>query len=227
MTSWRALHPAVRRFRLWYGLGGVVLIVAIPVLVQFLPPSVADRIELVWFFMFPIVAWLAVLSVHWVSDASSRKAVTAAAVIASIVTVLWLATFVLLPGHADYTVKAKLTEGFNLSNRLRSVLYEACSKGYLRADWTPDDGSVDVVNPDAYQGEYTKRVELRVLADDLADVVIHYRGGIRDRGGLRIISPARVVVPEGATVVYRGACRRGVLHWQVSGSLAPEFLPKL
>lgn len=227
MTRRPALHPAVRRFRLWYGLGGAVFIVAIPVLVQFLPPGVADRIELVWFVMVPIVAWLAVLGVRRASDASSRKAATVAVVISSIVTVLWLTIWVLLPGYADYTVKAKLFEGTNLSMAHRSVLSDACSEGHLRAGWSPDDTLVDVASPDAYHGEHTKRIEFRVLADDLAEVVIHYRGGIRDRGGLRIISPTRTVVPEGATVVYRGACRRGVMQWEVGGSLAREYLPRL
>jgi type IV pilus assembly protein PilA len=120
---------------------------------------------------------------------------------------------VAIPAYQDYTVKAKVQEGVNVSNPARTALGIACSEAALTAGLSQTGTVMGLESPSAYNGTYIRSVTTNVVDTTTVTVTIVYTG----------IGSA---ITAGETVVYTGTCGAGGLKWTIAGSVAPKYLPK-
>ncbi len=132
-----------------------------------------------------------------------------------VVAIIGILAAVAIPAYQDYTVKAKVQEGVNLSNPARTALGIACSEAALAAGLSQTGTILGLSAPATYNGTYVNEVRARVLSSTAAEVAVVYTA----------IGSA---VPAGASVVYSGDCGAGGLKWTITGSanFADKYLPK-
>ena len=118
---------------------------------------------------------------------------------------------VAIPAYRDYTVRAKIQEGVNLSNPHRTVLDNACREATLEEGM--DNAALGLAASTDYSGKYSSEAALNVSSDTEAMVTVT----------LKSIGSA---VDEGDTVVYTGKCGSGRMIWTIDGTVASKFLPK-
>jgi len=128
-----------------------------------------------------------------------------------VVAIIGILAAVAIPAYQDYTVKAKVQEGTNLSNPARTALGIACSEGNLAA--MTNNAALGLVLPASYAGKYTNSVTAAGTAPATGTVTI-------------VMTTIGTSVTAGDDIVYTGACGPGGMTWTVSGSIASKFLPK-
>jgi len=129
-----------------------------------------------------------------------------------VVPVIGILAAIAIPAYQDFSVKAKVQEGVNLANPHRTAAGIACSEGSLQRGLSNSDFGLR--EPSAYSGTYTASVTLAALDQQTVDVVVNYRA-------------IGTAVSEGQTVVYTGTCQTAGMVWEVSGSIARKFQPKI
>ena len=138
---------------------------------------------------------------------------------------LLVALAILIPGYADYSVRAKLQEGVNLANPARTALAIACRENEL----VPGLGHEDLGLNEAtrYNGTYTRSVHATVPEAGIGLATITFKQLLTSGAGWPIRTP-KTAVREGDTFVYVGTCGPGGIEWAVSPqSTAPrEFWPR-
>ena len=127
-----------------------------------------------------------------------------------VVAIIGILAAVAIPAYQDYTIRAKVQEGTNLSNPHRTALGIACSEGALDGATTTDLGlSIST----AYNGSYSKSVAAAGLSATQGRVTIVYTAigsGIADN----------------ENVVYTGTCGPGGMTWAITGTVETKYLPK-
>ena len=119
---------------------------------------------------------------------------------------------VAIPAYRDYTVRAKVQEGVNLSNPHRTLLEGACREATLAQGM--DNAALGLAASADYSGKYTSEARLNAQSDTDAMVTVTFKS----------IGSA---VNEGDTVVYTGKCTSGRMIWTVDGSIDSKFRPKV
>jgi type IV pilus assembly protein PilA len=128
-----------------------------------------------------------------------------------VVAIIGILAAVAIPAYQDYTVKAKVQEGTNLSNPARTALGIACSEGELAAALT--HAGMGLSASTDYKGKYTKSILAKGSSTTAGTVTIIYTA----------IGSA---IATGQNVLYTGTCTPGGMTWAVSGNVATKFFPK-
>jgi type IV pilus assembly protein PilA len=130
-----------------------------------------------------------------------------------VVAIIGILAAVAIPAYQDYTVKAKVQEGVNISNPARTSLGIACSEAALVANLSQTGTVLGLAAPGTYSGTYVQSVTTAVQSPSSVTVTIAYTG----------IGSA---ITAGDTVAYSGSCGAGGLTWTIRGTIEDKYLPK-
>ena len=128
-----------------------------------------------------------------------------------VVAIIGVLAAVAIPAYRDYTVRAKVQEGVNISIAHRTMLDSACREATLTEGM--DNAALGLSASTDYSNRYVSEAALNVESDSAATVTITFKG----------IGSA---VNEGERVVYTGNCGSGRMVWTVDGDIDPKFRPK-
>ena len=130
-----------------------------------------------------------------------------------VVAIIGILAAVAIPAYQDYTIKAKVSEGVNVSQPARTALSIACSEASLSS--ATDNTELGLVAASSYVGDYVKSVDAVGTSSTAGTVTIAYKG-IGSK------------VTEDQTVVYSGACGDGSMRWDIDGAstVDPKYQPK-
>ncbi len=127
-----------------------------------------------------------------------------------VVAIIGILAAVAIPAYQDYTVRAKVQEGVNVSNPARTAMGIACSEGTLSgANHTTMGLSVAA----SYDTTYVQSVTADGTSPTAGTVEIAYEA-----------IGSQVTAAD--TIVYTGACGAGGLTWTISGSVSTKYHPK-
>ena len=130
-----------------------------------------------------------------------------------VVAIIGILAAVAIPAYQDYTVKAKVQEGVNVSNPARTALGIACSEAALVAGLSQTGVTLGLSSATVYNGTYVKSVTTGVTsATDVTVTIVYTAIGSE--------------VTDNSTVVYTGECGPGGLKWTLSGGVETKYLPK-
>lgn len=127
-----------------------------------------------------------------------------------VVAIIGILAAVAIPAYQDYTIKAKVQEGTNISNPARTALGIACSEGNLSGITHAPMG---LSAAGSYKGSYTNSVTAGGSSATAGTVAIVYTS----------IGSA---ITATQNVVYTGTCGAGGMTWTVSGNVPTKFYPK-
>ncbi len=127
-----------------------------------------------------------------------------------VVAIIGLLAAVAIPAYRDYTVRAKVQEGANVSLAHRTLLDRACREGTLREGM--DNAALGLAASTDYSNEYVSAAAASTGSEGSATVTVTFRA----------IGSA---VEEGETLVYTGGCGAGGMVWTVNGDLESKFMP--
>ncbi len=128
-----------------------------------------------------------------------------------VVAIIGILAAVAIPAYQDYTVKAKVSEGINLSEPGRTALGIACSEATLASATTNTDYELEAAS--SYAGTYVTSVAVAGTSTTAATATIAY-GAIGS------------AVSSGQTVIYTGTCGTGSMTWAITGTVAAKYRPK-
>jgi type IV pilus assembly protein PilA len=135
-----------------------------------------------------------------------------------VVAIIGILAAVAIPAYQDYTTRAKVQEGVNVSNPHRTAIGIACSEGEL-ANATRT--FLGVSPPATYASNYVQTVDAGTGL-----------GGSGANTGIVQIAFATIGgqggVPAGSTVTYTGSCTPGGIRWAITSSadFPNKFEPK-
>lgn len=133
-----------------------------------------------------------------------------------VVAIIGILAAIAIPAYQDYTIRARVQEGVNLSNPARTALGIACSEGDLGGQPNNTSLGLSVAN------SYSTTVVLSITATT---------DGVAGSTGGHVTILFQTVgsgINQGEGVLYRGNCGPGGMTWIVSGlgGYAAKFLPK-
>ena len=130
-----------------------------------------------------------------------------------VVAIIGILAAVAIPAYQDYTIKAKVTEGVNLSAPARTALSIACSEATLSSGLTHDDLGLEVASE--YDGDYVNSVAAAGTSSTVGEVTVNFKA-IGSK------------VSDGDLVVYEGDCGAGSMTWDISAdtTLDAKYRPK-
>ena len=127
-----------------------------------------------------------------------------------VVAIIGILAAVAIPAYQDYTVRAKVQEGVNVSNPARTALGIACSEAVLSG---ANHTTMGLSLAASYDTTYVQSVTAVGTSATAGTVTIAYEA-------------IGSQVTAGQTVVYTGDCGAGGLTWALSGGVSTKYLPK-
>ena len=127
-----------------------------------------------------------------------------------VVAIIGILAAVAIPAYQDYTVRAKVQEGTNLSNPARTALGIACSEGTMNG---ATHATLGLSTNTSYQGKYTTQVDAAGTSATVGTVTI-------------VMKAIGGSITAGQTVIYTGTCGAGGLTWGVTGNVLAKYYPK-
>ena len=133
-----------------------------------------------------------------------------------VVAIIGILAAIAIPAYQDYTVRARVQEGTNLSNPARTALGIACSE----ADLAAQTGIVSLGLPGTTVYATNSTVVSAIIA-----------GGSSAASGFVLITfkgIGNAAVPSGGQVRYTGLCGPGGMTWSVgtANGFPTKFVPK-
>ena len=134
-----------------------------------------------------------------------------------VVAIIGILAAIAIPAYQDYTVRARVQEGTNLSNPARTALGIACSEGELLIQ--NNNTALGLATPGAYGAN--------------ADIQSVTAGGTSATAGTVTVLFRTIgsnAVASGDGIIYTGLCGVGGMTWTVTpgggGAFPSKFLPK-
>jgi type IV pilus assembly protein PilA len=129
-----------------------------------------------------------------------------------VVAIIGILAAVAIPAYQDYTIKAKIQEGVNLSNPHRTAIGIACSEANLSGATLTDLGLEAATT---YTGTYVQQVRARPTNNaTTATVAILY-------------TSIGTQIAAGDSIIYTASCGVGGTTWAISGASIPtKYHPK-
>ncbi len=127
-----------------------------------------------------------------------------------VVAIIGILAAVAIPAYQDYTVRAKVQEGVNVSNPARTALGIACSEAVLSG---ANHTTMGLSLAASYDTTYVQSVTADGADSTTGTVTIVY-DGIGSQ------------VTAGQTVTYTGTCGAAGMTWALSGTVASKYHPK-
>ncbi len=127
-----------------------------------------------------------------------------------VVAIIGILAAVAIPAYQDYTIKAKVQEGVNLSNPHRTALGIACSEGALNGATVT---ALGLSASGSYTGTYVASVNAAGTSATAGTVSIVYNA-------------IGTQISANDTVVYTADCGPGGTTWTISGGVPQKFWPK-
>jgi type IV pilus assembly protein PilA len=135
-----------------------------------------------------------------------------------VVAIIGILAAVAIPAYQDYTIRAKVQEGTNVSNPARTALGIACSAGELNIQTNNTELGLAASATYGLNSDYVKRVAAAGSDSTTGHVLITYTG-IGGGGG----------VQDDDEVYYVGTCSPGGMTWVVTAgpnqAMADKFWP--
>ncbi len=133
-----------------------------------------------------------------------------------VVAIIGILAAVGIPAYQDYTTRARIAEGPSLAAPAMTALGIACSDGTLASRagaLTHDDLGLPASNQ--IKGRGVKSITVSDATATTALITVVYGPGIPN-------------VADDSTVTYTGTCTPGgAMTWQIGGTVAPRFLPRV
>ena len=145
----------------------------------------------------------------------NKTGVILLALVLPIIAVIGILAAIAIPAYQDFTIRARIQEGINISNVARAGLGTACADGYLNDQ--SENKSLGLEDPLDYGSDSTivKSVAAQGLDQNSALVVVTFR----QLGN----------VPEDAQIIYFGECAGSAMTWSVSADagMPEKFTPRI
>jgi len=132
-----------------------------------------------------------------------------------VVAIIGILAAIAIPAYQDYTTKARVQEGVNMSNPARTAIGLACSEGDL--DAADNNTTLGLSASNSYATNVVQTISA---------------GGTNTTSGFVLITFNTIGngVTQGQNVRYVGTCGVGGLTWAVTagaGGFPNKFLPKI
>lgn len=130
-----------------------------------------------------------------------------------VVAIIGILAAIAIPAYQDYTIRARVQEGVNISNPARTALGIACSEG-------------DLVNQttNALLGLATST--LYVTTNVVNTVVAAGTSATSGTVTIKMKAQGSAAIANNETIIYTGTCGAGGMTWAVTGTVAAKYLPK-
>lgn len=129
-----------------------------------------------------------------------------------VVAIIGILAAVAIPAYQDYTVRAKVQEGVNLSNPHRTAIGIACSEGSLAGATTT---SLGLSGAASYTGTYVNSVGLTATVPTATTAALQI-----------VYTAIGTQITAGETIVYTASCGPGGTTWAITGSVQNKYWPK-
>ncbi|MCB1742609.1 MAG: prepilin-type N-terminal cleavage/methylation domain-containing protein [Gammaproteobacteria bacterium] len=128
-----------------------------------------------------------------------------------VVAIIGILAAVAIPAYQDYTLRAKIQEGVQLSSPHRTQLGIECSSGNMGT--TLNHTTMGLAQASSYAGNYFTSVQAAGLTTTQGTVTLTFSAFSK--------------FTNTDTITYTGTCGPGGMTWTVRGTVDSKYLPKI